>query len=166
MEIDFSKMNGLVPAIIQDYKTQVVLMLGFMNEESLKQTQSSGHVTFYSRSKKRLWTKGETSGNFLEVVEIIPHCDQDTLLIKAKPKGPACHTGSDTCFNEANNSNTQFLEYLETVISDRKQKVRIGNLFDKKVAPVALVMVFLAFPFAGIMSFISLYSAETRSGFQ
>src|SRR5690606_8136530 len=101
--------DGLVPAIIQDDKTGKVLMLGFMNEEAVKQTEATKKVTFYSRSKKRLWTKGEESGNFLEMKSIIADCDNDTLLIKADPAGPVCHTGADTCFNEKNDREN-FLE--------------------------------------------------------
>ena len=101
LNIDFKKyVDGLVPAIVQDYRTHKVLMLGFMNEESMKKTMSEGKVTFYSRSKKRLWTKGEESGNFLNLKEISGDCDQDTLLIKAVPTGPVCHTGADTCWSE------------------------------------------------------------------
>ncbi len=102
MELDFQKMDGLVPAIIQDADTKVVLMLGFMNEEAFKKTEETGKVTFYSRTKNRLWTKGETSGNFLNVVSIKADCDKDTLLIKVHPVGPVCHTGTDTCWGEEN----------------------------------------------------------------
>ncbi len=102
MEVDFKKMGGLVPAIIQDADTRMVLMLGFMNEEALKKTEETGKVTFYSRTKQRLWTKGETSGNFLNVVSIKADCDQDTLLIRVRPVGPVCHTGTDTCWGEEN----------------------------------------------------------------
>ena len=99
MTIDYSKLNGLVPAIIQDADTRVVLMLGFMNEEAYKKTVETGKVTFWSRTRNTLWTKGETSGNFLNVVEILNDCDNDTLLIKVHPVGPVCHTGADTCWN-------------------------------------------------------------------
>jgi len=102
MIIDYSKLNGLVPAIIQDADTRVVLMLGFMNEEAYKKTVETGKVTFWSRTRNTLWTKGETSGNFLNVVEILNDCDNDTLLIKVHPVGPVCHTGADTCWNETN----------------------------------------------------------------
>ena len=102
MTIDYSKLNGLVPAIIQDADTSVVLMLGFMNEEAYKKTVETGKVTFWSRTRNTLWTKGETSGNFLNVVEILNDCDNDTLLIKVHPVGPVCHTGADTCWNEKN----------------------------------------------------------------
>jgi phosphoribosyl-ATP pyrophosphohydrolase/phosphoribosyl-AMP cyclohydrolase len=102
MKIDFTKGNGLVPAIIQDAQTNKVLMLGYMNEISYKKTLETGKVTFFSRSRQKLWTKGETSGNFLNLVEIKVDCDNDTLLVKVHPSGPVCHTGTDTCFNEKN----------------------------------------------------------------
>jgi phosphoribosyl-ATP pyrophosphohydrolase/phosphoribosyl-AMP cyclohydrolase len=102
MNLDFDKMDGLVPAIIQDAETRVVLMLGFMNKEAFEQTMLTGKVTFYSRTKNRLWTKGETSGNFLNVVSVLEDCDHDTLLIKVNPVGPVCHTGTDTCWGEEN----------------------------------------------------------------
>lgn len=121
MNVDFKKYSdGLVPAIVQDYNTQKVLMLGFMNEEALTKTQESGKVTFYSRSKNRLWTKGEESGNFLELKSIAADCDNDTLLIKAHPLGPVCHTGADTCWSEKNH-NEDFLFYLEDVIALRRK---------------------------------------------
>jgi phosphoribosyl-AMP cyclohydrolase / phosphoribosyl-ATP pyrophosphohydrolase len=119
MTINFSKYtDGLVPVIVQDVATDKVLMLGFMNEEALAQTKKENKVTFYSRSKQRLWTKGESSGNFLTVKEILSDCDEDTLLIKAVPVGPVCHTGADTCFNEQ--SNLFSLQKLEQIIGDRK----------------------------------------------
>jgi phosphoribosyl-AMP cyclohydrolase / phosphoribosyl-ATP pyrophosphohydrolase len=119
MKPDFSKYSdGLVPAVIQDSATGVVLMLGFMNEEALQLTHSSGNVTFWSRSKNRLWTKGEESGNFLRVVDVRIDCDNDTLLIKANPVGPVCHTGADTCWNESNTGD--FLSQMERVIQSRK----------------------------------------------
>ena len=124
-QIDFAKLNGLVPCIVQDAESNVVLMLGFMNEEAFEKTIRERQVTFYSRSKQRLWTKGETSGNFLKVVDIIADCDQDTILIKAMPLGPACHTGADTCFNEVNSGWT--LGALEKVIADRKANPRQGS---------------------------------------
>jgi phosphoribosyl-ATP pyrophosphohydrolase/phosphoribosyl-AMP cyclohydrolase len=114
---DFTKGNGLVPAIIQDFATMQVLMLGFMNEEALEKTLREGKVTFFSRSKKRLWTKGETSGNYLFVKDIITDCDNDTLLIKAEPAGPVCHTGSISCFNEVQSKG--FLYRLEQIVSQR-----------------------------------------------
>ena len=118
MNIDFSKNNdGLVPVVIQNYLSNQVLMLGYMNEEAFTKTQEIGKVTFYSRSKNRLWTKGEESGNFLEVKSIAVDCDNDTILIKVKPFGPTCHTGSITCFNEV--SNRGFLQELEQTINDR-----------------------------------------------
>ena len=118
MKIDFSKSNdGLVPVIIQNYLNNQVLMLGYMNEEAFAKTEELGKVTFYSRSKNRLWTKGEVSGNFLEVKSIAIDCDNDTILIKAKPFGPTCHTGSTTCFQEI--SNRGFVYELEQTINDR-----------------------------------------------
>src|ERR1700741_5150152 len=120
MQIDFEKYkDGLVPVIVQDNETDKVLMLGFMNKEALQHTQQIGKVTFYSRSKQRLWTKGEESGNFLLLQDVKVDCDNDTLLIKANPVGPVCHTGADTCWDEVNVSN-DFLAKLESVISDRK----------------------------------------------
>lgn len=127
-DIDFNKMEGLVPAIIQDAETQHVLMLGFMNEEALVKTRELGKVTFYSRTKNRLWTKGEESGNFLNVVSIAVDCDNDTLLIKVNPVGPVCHTGADTCFEEANSANEiQFLSYLQDFIDKRKAEMPEGS---------------------------------------
>ncbi|MFN3839686.1 MAG: bifunctional phosphoribosyl-AMP cyclohydrolase/phosphoribosyl-ATP diphosphatase HisIE [Cyclobacteriaceae bacterium] len=125
MKPDFSKNNGLIPCIIQDYNTKQVLMLGYMNEEAWLKTRAEKRVTFFSRSKSRLWTKGETSGNFLELVDIKTDCDHDTLLIKAKPSGPVCHTGSDTCFYEKNDSWT--LQSLEKIIQDRKANPKSGS---------------------------------------
>ncbi len=116
MKVDFKKYSdGLVPAVVQDYDTQKILMLGFMNEAALSQTETSGLVTFYSRSKKRLWTKGEESGNHLQLKQILVDCDNDSLLIKALPKGPVCHTGADTCWSEKNHRE-DFLNYLEHII--------------------------------------------------
>ena len=129
LNINFSKLNGLVPAIVQDARTNKVLMLGFMNEEAYQKTLLDKRVTFYSRSKQRLWTKGETSGNFLELVDILLDCDQDTLLVKAYPKGPACHTGADTCFNEENNDWN--LSSLEAIIKDRKANPQKGSYTNK-----------------------------------
>jgi phosphoribosyl-ATP pyrophosphohydrolase/phosphoribosyl-AMP cyclohydrolase len=127
-ELDFSKLSGLIPAIIQDNTTNVVLMLGFMNEEALAKTEETGQVTFFSRSKKRLWTKGEESGNFLNVVSIASDCDNDTLLIKVNPVGPVCHTGDDTCWGETNEeSDLQFLEYLQDFIDQRKVEMPEGS---------------------------------------
>lgn len=123
--IDFSKLNGLVPCVVQDASTQKVLMVAFMNEEAYEKTKREKKVTFYSRSKKRLWTKGETSGNSLELVEILQDCDNDSLLIKVNPKGPTCHTGADTCFKEKN----EFwdLTRLENLIKDRKANPKEGS---------------------------------------
>jgi phosphoribosyl-ATP pyrophosphohydrolase/phosphoribosyl-AMP cyclohydrolase len=121
MKPDFKKSSdSLIPVIVQDQTTAVVLMLGYMNEEAFEKTKKEKRVTFYSRSKKRLWTKGEESGNFLDVTEILLDCDQDTLLIKAKPVGPVCHTGSDTCFDEKNIF-PGFLGKLEGIIRERKE---------------------------------------------
>lgn len=128
MKIDFDKMNGLVPAIVQDVETGAVLMLGFMNDEALQQTRDSGRVTFFSRSKQRLWTKGETSGHVLHVHEIRADCDHDTLLIKATPAGPVCHTGADTCFAEANPPSPRaFLAILAALIRERKLQPQEGS---------------------------------------
>ena len=141
MKLDFEKMGGLIPAIIQDSCTGKVLMLGFMNEESLAKTEETGKVTFYSRTKNRLWTKGETSGNFLNVVSIVADCDNDTLLIKVKPVGPVCHTGSDTCFGEVNDTDLFFLSYLQDFIDKRKAEMPEGSyttsLFKKGVNRMA-----------------------------
>lgn len=137
--LDFSKLNGLVPCIVQDVATNKVLMLGFMNEEAYTKTKLEKKVTFYSRSKKRLWTKGESSGNSLELVEILQDCDNDTLLLKVKPKGPTCHTGTDTCFNEKNDS--WDLAYLEGIIKDRKANPKKGSyttsLFESGINKIA-----------------------------
>ena len=119
MELDFEKMNGLVPAIIQDNYTQKVLMLGFMNKEAYDKTVETGKVTFFSRTKNRLWTKGEESGNFLNVVSIQADCDKDTLLIKVHPEGPVCHTGTDTCWGEKNEQDIMFLKELQDFIDKR-----------------------------------------------
>lgn len=128
MELDFSKLNGLVPAIIQDEKTNVVLMLGFMNEEALAKTREIGKVTFFSRTKSRLWTKGEESGNFMNVVSIKEDCDNDTLLIKAIPVGPVCHEGWDTCFNEKNQiGDFEFLRFLQDFIETRYKEMPEGS---------------------------------------
>ena len=120
MQIDFDKNGGLVPAVVQDSRTHQVLMLGYLNREALSKTQAEGVVTFFSRSKQRLWTKGETSGNFLRVKEIRSDCDGDTLLIRAEPAGPVCHTGTDTCFGEENAGQAAFLNYLKQVIRHRR----------------------------------------------
>lgn len=128
MTIDFNKMNGLVPAIIQDADTQKVLMLGYMNEEAYEKTVETGKVTFFSRTKNRLWTKGESSGNFLEVVSIKNDCDNDTLLIQVHPTGPVCHTGTDTCWGEKNESNPlTFLGELQDFIEKRHEEMPEGS---------------------------------------
>ena len=128
MEIDFEKMGGLVPAIIQDATTKNVLMLGFMNKEAYDKTVATGTVTFYSRSKGRLWTKGETSGNFLHVVSIKHDCDNDTLLIQVHPEGPVCHTGTDTCWGEKNTANPlAFLSELQDFIETRHKEMPEGS---------------------------------------
>lgn len=142
MNIDFEKQGGLVPAIIQDAKTDKVLMLGYMNQEALTKTQAEGVVTFYSRSKERLWTKGETSNNFLHVVEILLDCDQDALLIKVNPAGPTCHTGTDTCWQETNNpGQAGWLNHLKAVIRSRKNdpsdKSYTSSLFKKGTNKIA-----------------------------
>lgn len=127
MNINFDKMNGLVPAIIQDARTLKVLMLGFMNEEAYKKTVETGLVTFYSRTRQTLWTKGETSGNTLKVVDILNDCDEDTLLIKAVPAGPVCHTGADTCWDEKNDNPVQFLTELQRFIEKRHEEMPDGS---------------------------------------
>lgn len=151
MKIDFNKNNdGLVPAIIQDAITKNVLMLGYMNEEALKTTLETRKVTFFSRSKQRLWTKGEESGNYLNLVDIKNDCDNDTLLVSVNPVGPTCHTGSDTCWKEENSANFGFLSQLEKVIEQRKgeaskdpelrhdvQQSYVVSLFDKGINKIA-----------------------------
>ena len=150
MTVDFNKNgDGLVPAIIQDAVTKNVLMLGYMNEEALEKTKATSKVTFFSRSKQRLWTKGEESGNFLNLVSIKNDCDNDTLLISVTPSGPTCHKGSDTCWNEKNSSNFGFLSQLENVIAQRKaeaakpaedregKKSYVVSLFDKGINKIA-----------------------------
>ena len=127
MNIDFQKMNGLVPAIIQDARTLKVLMLGFMNEEAYQKTVETGLVTFYSRTRQTLWTKGETSGNTLKVKEILCDCDSDTLLIKAIPAGPVCHTGADTCWDEKNDNPIMFLDELQRFIEKRHEEMPEGS---------------------------------------
>jgi phosphoribosyl-ATP pyrophosphohydrolase/phosphoribosyl-AMP cyclohydrolase len=141
MKVDFKKyQDGLVPAVVQDYITQKVLMLGFMNAEALKKTEETGLVTFYSRSKKRLWTKGEESGHHLQLRQILVDCDNDTLLVKAEPKGPVCHTGADTCWSEKNHKE-DFLYYLEDIIQLRKngteEKSYVKSLFAKGINKIA-----------------------------
>ena len=127
-KVDFQKCGGLVPAIIQDAKTKTVLMLGYMNEEALRKTEETGLVTFYSRSRQCLWTKGETSGNHLRVVSIKSDCDNDTLLIQANPDGPTCHTGTDTCWGEENTPNPLlFLSDLNDFIEQRYKEMPEGS---------------------------------------
>jgi phosphoribosyl-ATP pyrophosphohydrolase/phosphoribosyl-AMP cyclohydrolase len=141
MNIDFAKSaDGLVPAVIQDFNTHKVLMLGYMNQEALDKTMSSGRVTFFSRTKNRLWTKGEESGNFLDLKSVAIDCDNDTLLIKVIPVGPVCHTGADTCWSERNHSD-DFLSYLEEIIRLRRkssdQTSYVRSLFEKGINKVA-----------------------------
>ena len=141
MKIDFDKLgNGLVPAIIQDASSNKVLMLGFMNQEAYDKTEKERKVTFFSRTKNRLWTKGEQSGNFLNVVSIMVDCDNDTLLIKANPVGPVCHTGADTCFDEKNEADITFLSQLQDFIDKRKEEMPEGSyttsLFTKGVRKI------------------------------
>lgn len=141
MQIDFAKLNGLVPAVVQDYATNKVLMVGFMNQEALDKTLETKLVTFFSRTKNRLWTKGEESGNFLHVVSMAEDCDHDTLLIKARPAGPVCHTGADTCFGESNQRGLNFLQGLQDLIDDRKRTMPEGSyttkLFTKGINKIA-----------------------------
>lgn len=143
MKIDFNKStDGLVPAIIQDATTKNVLMLGYMNEEALNQTTETKKVTFYSRSKQRLWMKGEESGNVLHLVDIKVDCDNDTLLIQVKTEGPTCHTGSDTCWDETNDQKFGFLTELESIIKERKEnrdnkESYVASLFQKGINKIA-----------------------------
>lgn len=138
--LDFDKSGGLLPAIIQDAQTHQVLMLGYMNDAALQQTQETGLVTFFSRSKNRLWTKGESSGNFLRIVDIKTDCDQDTLLIRVNPVGPVCHTGADTCFDETNRQ-PGFLPHLQAVIRNRRDQPSTtsytASLFQKGINKIA-----------------------------
>ena len=143
MKIDFTKnTDGLIPAIIQDNETKNVLMLGYMNQEALNKTLVTNKVTFFSRSKNRLWTKGEESGNFLKIVSIKNDCDNDTLLIQVNPVGPTCHTGSDTCWQEENSQDYGFISKLEKTIQNRKEnanseKSYVASLFEKGINKVA-----------------------------
>ena len=142
MTIDFSKHpDGLVPAIVQDANTKCVLMLGYMNQEAVTKTQEKRQVTFFSRSKNRLWTKGEESGHVLSLIDIAVDCDRDTLLIQAKPKGPTCHKGDDTCWGNSNTPHYGFLSALEEVIADRKNnpsdKSYVASLFVKGINKIA-----------------------------
>ncbi|MAT89479.1 MAG: bifunctional phosphoribosyl-AMP cyclohydrolase/phosphoribosyl-ATP diphosphatase [Flavobacteriaceae bacterium] len=142
-EINFKQLeNGLIPAVVQDATTQKVLMLGYMNEEAFKKTKETQRVTFFSRSKQRLWTKGETSGNSLRLITMKLDCDQDALLVQVQPEGPVCHKGSDTCWNEKNQSNFGFISELEEVIYSRKQQGAIkesyvASLFSKGINKIA-----------------------------
>lgn len=142
MNVDIKSAHGLIPAIIQDAETKNVLMLGYMNEESLQKTIDTQKVTFFSRSKQRLWTKGEESGNFLELVSIKNDCDGDTLLIQVKPVGPTCHTGADTCWQEANSDNYGFISELEATIKSRRENADsersyVASLFEKGINKIA-----------------------------
>ena len=141
MEVKYDQ-QGLVPAIIQDAQTKTVLMLGYMNQESIAKTIETNKVTFYSRSKQRLWTKGEESGNFLELVSIKSDCDKDTVLIKANPKGPTCHKGTDNCWGEQNSADLSFLNTIESVISSRKAQEQsdvsyVAQLFEQGINKIA-----------------------------
>lgn len=139
--LNFEKADGLIPAIIQDAETNKVLMLGYMNQEALEKTEKEQIVTFFSRTKQRLWTKGETSGNYLKVKEILADCDKDTLLIKVNPVGAVCHTGSDTCFNEVNQGKIAFLQHLQQIIHQRKtqpsENSYTSKLFAKGINKIA-----------------------------
>ncbi|WP_317048188.1 bifunctional phosphoribosyl-AMP cyclohydrolase/phosphoribosyl-ATP diphosphatase HisIE [Flavobacterium tructae] len=142
MNVDIKSAHGLIPAIIQDAETRNVLMLGYMNEESLQKTMETQKVTFFSRSKQRLWTKGEESGNFLNLVSIKNDCDGDTLLIQAIPVGPTCHTGADTCWQEENKENYGFISTLENTIKTRREnadseKSYVASLFEKGINKIA-----------------------------
>lgn len=142
MNIDFEKNNGLIPAIIQDVNTRNVLMLGYMNKEAFNKTIKTKRVTFYSRSKQRLWTKGEESKNYLNLVDLKIDCDNDTLLIKVLPDGPTCHKGSDTCWNEVNTQNYGFISQLESTIEQRKHNASsemsyVASLFEKGINKIA-----------------------------
>lgn len=143
MKIDFNKnQDGLIPAIIQDATTKTVLMLGYMNQEAYNKTLETNKVTFFSRSKNRLWTKGEESGNFLNLVDLKVDCDNDTLLVKVNPDGPTCHTGSETCWQESNNQEYGFISKLESIIQQRKEnatsdKSYVASLFEKGINKIA-----------------------------
>lgn len=143
MKVDFNKnKDGLVPVIVQDATTKTVLMLGYMNEEAYQKTLETKKVTFFSRSKNRLWTKGEESGNFLNLVDLKVDCDNDTILVKVIPEGPTCHTGSDTCWQELNNQNYGFISKLEKTIKERKENANseqsyVASLFEKGINKIA-----------------------------
>ena len=140
-QLDFDKLNGLVPVVIQDYNTMKVLMLGFMNREAFDKTLDEGYVTFYSRSRQQLWTKGETSGNYLRVKQIEVDCDQDSLLILAEPYGNVCHKGNYSCFGQSGGAVTGFLSRLEDVIRERREQMPEGSytakLFEKGINKIA-----------------------------
>ena len=141
MKLDFDKMGGILPAIIQDARSQKVLMLGFMNPEAFEKTREEGRVTFYSRTKKRLWTKGEESGHFLHVVDITADCDNDTLLVRVHAEGPACHTGEVSCFGPGVDGGLDFIVELEEILRSRKQEMPEGSytakLFSNGVNEIA-----------------------------
>ena len=141
MKINFDEQTGLVPAIIQDAQNKTVLMLGYMNREAVQKSLDTGLVTFYSRSRKELWTKGETSGNFLNLMDLRPDCDADTLLVQANPTGPVCHLGTDTCWGDVNRLQCGFLNRLEDIITDRlthpSDKSYTSTLFRKGINKVA-----------------------------
>ena len=142
MELNFSKnKDGLIPVIIQDSITKTVLMLGYMNDEAVRKTKKTGNVTFYSRTKKRLWTKGEESGNFLRLVNMKVDCDNDTILIYVKPEGPTCHLGTDSCWGEKNLSKFGFLSQLEEIIAERKKDYKknsyVASLFREGINKIA-----------------------------
>lgn len=140
-ELNYDKLNGLIPAIVQDPTTKNVLMIGFMTPEAYEKTVSSGKVTFFSRKSKKLWTKGEKSGNFLNVVSIHEDCDHDSILIYAKPDGPTCHKGTDTCFNEVNKASDDILNRLEKIIKNRRDNPKedsyTSKLFHKGINKIA-----------------------------
>jgi len=141
MALNFEKMGGILPSIIQDARSSQVLMLGFMNREAYEKTISEGRVTFYSRTKKRLWTKGEESGNYLQLVEIIEDCDNDTLLVKVNPEGPVCHTGERSCFGESGGNGFEFVLELQDLLKSRKENLPEGSytakLFSSGVNKIA-----------------------------
>jgi len=141
MSLNFDKMGGILPAIIQDAKTKEVLMLGFMNKEAYEKSVSEGKVTFYSRTKERLWTKGEESGNFLNIVEFLEDCDDDTLLVRVNPEGPVCHTGTMSCFGETERDDLSFIKDLQELLQSRKEDLPensyTAKLFQKGVSKIA-----------------------------
>ena len=141
MELDFDKLNGILPVVIQDWDTSKVLMLGFMNQKAYDKTVSDGYVTFYSRSREELWTKGETSGNYLKVKEIKPDCDNDSLLIKVEPFGDTCHLGKYSCFDEEKADGYEFLSHLEQLLYERLEQMPEGSytssLYKKGIDKIA-----------------------------